>query len=90
MTHTKEEKLKKKEREKRKLYLLGFKTLNIKSRSNFSSQNIIINYSLRESVVLTTPFFFDFSFFCVRRQRDDDDVGTTFFEERGGGGICPP
>tara|TARA_B100000482_G_scaffold111162_1_gene80223 strand:+ start:290 stop:562 length:273 start_codon:yes stop_codon:yes gene_type:complete len=90
VTHTKEEKLKKKEREKRKLYLLGFKTLNIKSRSNFSSQNIIINYSLRESVVLTTPFFFDFSFFVRVVRETTRRRGNDCFEERGGGGICPP
>ena len=54
--------MKKKEREKRNLSLLGFKTLNIKSRDQIFPPpiNIITKLRLRERVVVlttTTPFF---------------------------------
>ena len=84
--------MKKKEREKRNLSLLGFKTLNIKSRDHkfFLLPNIIITYKLRsrERVVVLTnhPFLllFAFSFFVAFcRQRDDvNDVGGTTFLKR--------
>ena len=88
----KEEKGRKKEREKRNLSLLGFKTLNIKSRDqNFSSSQTSSSHKLRTfegaRCCLTTnhPFLlFAFSFFVAFcRQRDDvNDVGGTTFLKR--------
>ena len=83
--------MKKKEREKRNLSLLGFKTLNIKSRDQIFSPpiNIITKLRLRERVVVSPPppflLFENFSFFvafCRQRDDDDDDVGGTTFLKR--------
>lgn len=82
--------MKKKEREKRNLSLLGFKTLNIKSRDQIFPPpiNIITKLRLRERVVVSPPpplsSLFDFSFFVAfcRQRDDDDDVGGTTFLKR--------
>ena len=78
--------MKKKEREKRNLSLLGFKTLNIKSRDQIFPPpiNIITKLRLRERVVVSPPpplsSLFDFSFFVVGFVVRE--TTTTTWEER--------
>lgn len=79
--------MKKKEREKRNLSLLGFKTLNIKSRDQIFPPpiNIITKLRLRERVVVSPPpplsSLFDFSFFVVGFVVRETTTTTTW-EER--------